>query len=219
MNVAHKEPHQNLDAAARKLTINLARSRCDKFEVRSCEIKSSAFSNRISFQNRTSIDDVFHHKIASQLNDCLLRLRDGTKSVSIPTLVLEVPGVTLANARVNSSTTPEGDAQIIVEFKFFVGGINNVFLSNIGFDDATNDLAAGLSVKVLADLALPFLNVCESYKSNVISSQAGFTEFMAGLSERAQEFRFQVELLKRFADAKEKSSPPSILERSVSSDR
>jgi len=90
---------------------------------------------------------------------------------------------------------------VIIRFRFFVGGINNVFRPRLGFDDCASDHAANLSARVLSDLALPFLNICEAHKNGVIDDKADFADFVIGLSQRSQELRFQVELLKRFVDA------------------
>lgn len=217
MGVAISEPDHRLEESARKFIINISSENLSDFEVRSCEIASREFRNRTSFQNRITIDQIFQKEIAEGLKSCLMKLSGETEVIALPSVVLEIPGLTLAGAYLVSTKTQEGDLHIIVRFRFFVGGINNMFLPNIGFDDAANDHAAGLSVKVLSDLALPFLNVCESYRSGVISTQAGFTEFMAGLSACAQDFRFQVELLKRFVDAKEKSNP-NLLKKPASTE-
>ncbi|MEO1138581.1 MAG: hypothetical protein AAFW87_03905 [Pseudomonadota bacterium] len=205
MDVAVSNQARQLENTARRFVINVTASAQRAYEVRSCEITSDAFRNRTSFQSSISLEDVFADDIAAGLRSCLSKLSGDTEVVALPNYVLEIPGLTLAGAQLVATRTQEDILHIIIRFRFFVGGINNVFRSKLGFDDTVNDHAANLSVRVLADIALPFLNICEAYRSGMVTEKTSFTEFVAGLSERSQELRFQVELLKRFVDSKDKT--------------
>lgn len=208
MDVAVSDPPHLLDNAARRFVINVMSSSARDYEVRSCEITCDAFRNRTSFQNAVTLDEVFKDEVAAGLKSCLRKLSGETEVVALPSFVLEIPGLTLAGAQMVATKTSDDVMHIIIRFRFFVGGINNVFRPKLGFDDTLNDHAANLSVRVLSDLALPFLNICEAYKSGLIDVDADFADFVVGLSQRSQELRFQVELLKRFVDATEKSEMP-----------
>lgn len=211
MDVAVSDPQHQLENAARRFVINVMSSSARDFEVRSCEITCDAFRNRTSFQSSISLDEVYKDEVAAGLKTCLRKLSGETEVVALPSFVLEIPGLTLAGAQMVATKTSDDVLHIIMRFRFFVGGINNVFRPKLGFDDALNDHAANLSVRVLSDLALPLLNICEAYKSSLIDVDVDFADFIVGLSQRSQELRFQVELLKRFVDSTESAEVPSTI--------
>ena len=87
---------------------------------------------------------------------------------------------------------------IIVRFRFLLGALQLAFNKDVGFDDGVNDENSRLAALVIADLALPILNICEAAKAGLFAHDPRFTKFGSSLASRAEEISFQIELLKRF---------------------
>ena len=127
MDVAVSDPPHIFENAARRFVINVMSSGEQDFQVRSCEITCDAFRNRTSFQGAVTLDEVFKDEVANGLKLCLHKLTGDTEVVALPSFVLEIPGLTLAGAQMVATKTHEDVLHIIIRFRFFVGGINNVF--------------------------------------------------------------------------------------------
>jgi hypothetical protein len=169
-------------------------------EVRSCEIKSRHFNNRTSFSQKTALDEIFVQGVADAIRDCLGKLSKKTEVVSLPSFLLEVPGLILASAVVMSSEAPDGSVSIILRFKFAMGGVNRAFRPEIGFDGVVDDQNAHLAASVLADISLPLLNFCTAAELGVMTGDARVESFIRRLKDRSDEIKFQIELVKRFVD-------------------
>ena len=89
----------------------------------------------------------------------------------------------------------EGTRSAILRFNEFMGAINNAFCMDIGFQEVYPSQAEKLAVNVLEDICMPVLNLCRTLQE--AGTGLGHDAF-ARMADRAREFEFQTELLKRF---------------------
>ncbi len=175
------------------LTVNLRSS--DIVSVRSCEVVGRWFRNRVSFQEHRSIDDVLVNRLASAVRSCLRRVPEGAHVLALPDFLVEIPGLALAGVHVMVMEAKEGTRSAILRFQDFMGAINNAFCMDIGFQESLPSQAEKLAVNVLEDICLPILDLCRTFKDEGTDRANGA---FVRLAERAQEFEFQTELLKRY---------------------
>jgi len=195
----HFALHHN--AQSRKFIVNLLSLEGDEPKLRSCEVTQSHVRNRTSFTKETSLRDVFSDEIAAGLEYCLGKLSQAdTEIISLPNLVLEVPGIVLGGAQVLAKNGPDGSLNIIIRFKFFLGGINRVFKHDVGFGDTIDDYNARTSTLVLADIAMPILNLCNAAQAGIFDADRDVGIFVKALSEKSNDIQFQIELIKRYVD-------------------
>ena len=188
--------------SAPRFVITMYANQDGDVEVRSCELVGDTFRNRTSFQTRSGLDDVFCETVAEGLRFCLSKLTMGNEVLSLPEFAIEAPGLTLGSARVLVSKPADGIVSIIVRFKFFLGGIDRIFRSSVGFDSAMRYYNEEIATSVLVDITLPILNICNSVEMGDLDDAARIESFVQKLAERTHEMRFQTELLKRFIESK-----------------
>lgn len=132
------------------------------------------------------------------MKQCLASLSDRTEVVSLPSVSLEIPGLSLAKVNLMSTKTEDGSLGIILRFKMLLGGVARAFRPDLGIEDSVSDNSAHMSALVLTDIVLPLLNLCEVADGGTLKNTDEFTEFMDTLIERSRDVRFQAELIKRF---------------------
>lgn len=179
----------------RVLTLNLSLRDDQTILVRSCEVLGQGFRNRVSFQDTRDLEKVFVAKLAHAIRKCLASTPDGAHVLALPEFLIELPGLALSGAHVLIMELKDGMRNAIFRFKEFMGAINNAFHLDIGFQVPYSDHAERLATNVLADICLPLLNMCRDMEYAQVDAR---DRLPAGFSERAQEFEFQTELLKRF---------------------
>lgn len=190
---------------SRKFIVNLLSLAGDEPKLRSCEVTQSHVRNRTSFTKETSLRDVFSDEIAAGLEYCLSKLSQAdTEIISLPSLVLEVPGIVLGGAQVLANNRPDGSINIIIRFKFFFGGINRAFKHDVGFGDTIDDYNARISALVLADIAMPILNLCNAAQAGMFDADQNVRVFVKKMSEKSNDIQFQIELIKRYVDGLER---------------
>lgn len=189
-----------LETNPRRFIVNLSALTNGRTEVNSCEIKSNHFRNRTSFPVKSGVDEIFVEGVAQAIQECLGKLSETSEVVSLPSFFLEVPGLILASANVMSSEGADGTINIILFFKFVMGGVNRAFRPEIGFNAFVDDQNAQLSAWVLADISLPLLNFCTAAEIGALDGDAALALFIERLKERSTEIKFQVELLKRYVE-------------------
>jgi len=194
------------DDGPRRFIVNMMARGDGAPEIRSCEIVGKRFRNRTSFRKNAQIDDVFIEVIASGLQDCLSKLSGGNEVIALPSFVLQVPGLLLAGAHIMMKKVTNGTHNIIVRFRFFLGGINRAFLPNIGFDQPVKDHNTHLSTAVLSEIAMPLLNICAAAETGLMNAGQGLQKFGSNLAERSHEIRFQIELVRRYVEQQERLS-------------
>ena len=104
----------------------------------------------------------------------------------------------LAGAHVIAGAEGETGSHIILRFGFLVGALGDMFIEDMGFDSAVSEQSAHLSAAVLADLALPLLNICEAAEQELSSGDVRISKFGTQLAARTSEIVFHMELLKRY---------------------
>jgi hypothetical protein len=161
------------------------------------------------------VEDVFVPQVADGVNECLSTLSDKTEVVSLPSVVIEIPGLSLAKVNVMSTKAEDGALGIILRFKMLLGGIAKAFRPDLGIEDSVPDHSAHMSALVLTDIVLPLLNLCEVAENGMLNETRDFSGFMDTLIERSRDVRFQAELIKRFvagadtSDAKPRLNNPN----------
>ncbi len=115
--------------------------------------------------------------------------------MSLPDFLIELPGLVLSGAHVMVMETKEGVRNAIMRFKEFMGAVNNAFRADIGFHQPYANHSEKLAINVLAEVCLPILNLCRNFEELNFSNDRGKA---LNIADRAREFEFQTELLKRF---------------------
>ncbi|WP_260086638.1 hypothetical protein [Phaeobacter inhibens] len=188
----------------RRFIVNLMSEKGETPYVRSCEVVSSAFRNRTSFVNTMPLEEVFCASIAEGLNDCVNMLSGETQVISLPSLILEVPGLVLAGAHILTTVNDDGSQSIIIRFRISLGGIGYAFRPDVGFGAGLEDLTREVSAQVLTDLALPLLNVLSATEAGLVDAESAIGSLSQQLADRVHEIRFQIELVKRYTDGLER---------------
>ncbi|WP_237029000.1 hypothetical protein [Phaeobacter porticola] len=172
--------------------------------VRSCEVVSRTFRNRTSFVNTLPMHEVFCDSIADGLKDCVNMLSGETQVISLPSLILEVPGLVLAGAHILATANEDGTQSIIIRFRTSLGGIGHAFRPDVGFGAGLEDMTREVSAQVLTDLALPLLNVLSATEAGLVDAESAIGALSQQLADRVHEIRFQIELVKRYTDGLER---------------
>lgn len=197
-------------ARGHRFVVNLTAEQGGDAQVRSCEVMGPRYRNRFTFPAQAAIQDVFVSDLAKGIGQCLTSLSNMTEVVSLPTVTIEIPGLTLAQAHVMASRSEDGTMAIILRFKLLLGSISKAFRPELGIEESVNDHSANMSALVLTDIVMPLLDLCAMADSGGLVQSAAFEDFMNTLIDRSQEVRFQAELIKRFvASATDASSPPT----------
>ncbi|ATG39661.1 hypothetical protein PhaeoP14_01559 [Phaeobacter piscinae] len=204
MNVVTMTDSSEAGEDQRRFIVNLIADQGEAPHVRSCEVVSPAFRNRTSFVNTMPLDEVFCDAIADGLTDCVNMLSGETQVISLPSLILEVPGLVLAGAHVLSTVDEDGSQSIIIRFRCSVGGIGYAFRPDVGFGAGLEDLTREVSAQVLTDLALPLLNVLSATEDGLVDAESAIGSLSQQLADRVHEIRFQIELVKRYTDGLER---------------
>ncbi|UWR90140.1 hypothetical protein K4L01_08420 [Phaeobacter inhibens] len=204
MNVVAMTDSTETGEDQRRFIVNLMSEKGETPYVRSCEVVSSAFRNRTSFVNTMPLEEVFCDSIAEGLNDCVNMLSGETQVISLPSLILEVPGLVLAGAHILTTVNDDGSQSIIIRFRISLGGIGYAFRPDVGFGAGLEDLTREVSAQVLTDLALPLLNVLSATEAGLVDAESAIGSLSQQLADRVHEIRFQIELVKRYTDGLER---------------
>lgn len=175
--------------------------------VRSCEIYGANFRNRTSFSKDTLLEHVFCLRFAAALRGCLDQLSMKTQVLSLPSFLVELPGLTIRGAHVIATKVKDGPLNIIIRFGSFLGGINYAFRNTIGFDNSISGEHQELSARILEDIASPLLDICNAAETGLSDAVDKLGAFGRNVCARSHEIRFRVELLKRFVSGQHNSEP------------
>lgn len=198
MNLVSQTEKISTIGGSQRLVLNLMSRAGRAIEVRSCEVIGAHHRNRFTFPNRVGVEDVFVDLIAHGINQCLTALSDTTEVVSLPSVALEVPGLTLSRVNLITTKSDDGSMGIILRFKMLLGGIARAFRPELGIEDSVQDHASHMSALVLNDIVLPLLDLCELVQSESEQGNENFNAAMDRLIERSADVRFQAELIKRY---------------------
>ncbi|WP_282128511.1 hypothetical protein [Roseobacter litoralis] len=183
------------DLSDRTLTLNLTLKTAEEVSVRSCEVIGRNFRNRVSFQETSELGDILVHRLSDAIKSSLKTLSAGAQVLSLPDFLIELPGLALAGAHVMVMEAKDGVRNAIFRFTEFMGTINNAFKLDIGFSEPYATHSEKLAVNILEEICLPILNLCRAFDMlNTTQDRA----FAKAISDKAIEFEFQTELLKRF---------------------
>lgn len=219
-------PHAT-DAGAHRFVVNLMFSDRKTVEVRSCEAIGPNYRNRFTFPNHVSVQDVFVPAMRQGIEQCLSALSYITEVVSLPSVSIEIPGLSLARAHLMATKDELGNLAIIIRFKLLVGSVTQAFRPDLGLQRSVSDHSAHTSALVLADMVMPLLDLCAAVEAGGVKNSLEFDRFVDTLLERADDVRFQAELIKRFVanapaapqDAPQNSDPQAISNYQVGRNR
>lgn len=209
--VQNSEPRA-LQPGNHRFVVNLVGRAGQPVEVRSCEVISPQHRNRFSFPMAISIDDVFVSDVGRGITQCLAALSDKTEVVSLPTVSIEIPGLTLAMAHLITTKAEDGSLAIILRFKMLLGSVTYAFQPTLGIDSSVADHTAHTSALVLTDIVMPLLDLCSAAEAGALQTNDDFTSFLDTLVARSAEVRFQAELIKRFVASAGKTESGSVAE-------
>lgn len=183
------------ELSERTLTLNLTLKPADVVSVRSCEVIGRNFRNRVSFQETSELEDILVDRLTDAIKSSLKTLSEGAQVLSLPDFLVELPGLALAGAHVMVMEAKDGMRNAIFRFNDFLGTVNNAFKLDIGFSEPYATHSEKLAVNILEEICLPILNLCRAFDIlNTTQDRA----FAKAISDKAMEFEFQTELLKRF---------------------
>lgn len=191
-------------AGMHRFVVNLISRQGGPAEVRSCEVIGPHHRNRFTFPHRVTVEDVFVDHVAAGVARCLSSLSDTTEVVSLPSVAIEIPGLSLAVAHLITTKADDGALGIILRFKMLLGGVSHAFRPELGIEASVQDHSANTSALVLADLVMPLLDLCTAAESGHLTETPEFDRFVQTLVDRSCEVRFQAELIKRFVTNAEK---------------
>lgn len=181
-----------------RFVVNLIATPGHAAQVRSCEVMGPRYRNRFTFPTQAKIEEVFVSDLAGGISHCLASLSNTTEVVSLPTVSIEIPGLTLAKAHVMAARSDDGVLSVILRFKLLLGSITHAFRPELGVEDSVHDHSANMSALVLTDIVMPLLDLCTTADSGGLVQSEAFEDFMNTLIDRSQDVRFQAELIKRF---------------------
>lgn len=183
------------DFSDRVFTLNLALAEPKQVTVRSCEVIGRTFRNRTSFPDNNDIDAVLDPHLAERIRQCLEKVPAGGHVLSLPELLIEVPGLVLYGVHIMVMEVKDGIRSAIFRFKEFMGSITRAFRLHIGIEEQGTNYNERLATNVLSDICLPILNLAREME---FAHRDAGTKVPKALENRAREFEFQTELLKRF---------------------
>lgn len=183
------------DLSDRTLTLSLNVTRTGPISLRSCEVIGKTFRNRISFQEQIPFEEVLVARLARAIRACLEQVPQGTRVLSLPEFVVELPGLALSGLHLMIMDANGGVRSAILRFKEFMGAINKAFKTEIGFHEPYPKHGEKLAINVLEDICMPILNLCREFDA---AGQGANPAAADRLADRALEFQFQTELLKRY---------------------
>ncbi|MGX9353912.1 hypothetical protein ACS3SW_01750 [Roseobacteraceae bacterium S113] len=191
----------NAKPAEKSFRLELMTFGNDKVHVRSCEVMQAKFAHTTSFSAETTLEDIFVTRLAQQIRRCLtVWPLSKDQSLSLPDLILEIPGLTLFGADVVITTTGEAKTSVVITFNVFIGGLFDAFNPGFGFEEIAYDRCGEISAAVLTDLALPILDLCDAAEKGLFDYSETLRTFGRELKNRSDEIRFQIELIKRYID-------------------
>jgi hypothetical protein len=179
----------------RRLTLNILLRADDQLELRSCEVKGANFRNRTTFSEHTRLEDILVSTVAAKIRSAFASLPQGTQVLSLPDFIVELPGLVLAGAHILVTDFRDGLRSAIFRVKEFIGGINVAFNCDVGFHDSLTEQNERLATSILCDICLPVLNFFRHGDGAPLQRmQSDYQQ----IQDRAREFEFQTELLKRY---------------------
>lgn len=196
---------QTTDAGAKRFLINLFVPTHGRVEVRSCEVTGSKWRNRTSFTDARGLEDIFAPSLVSALNHLLGKVTPEARVLALPDRAIEARGLVLGSIHIMSKYAEDGSAAIVLRFKHLVGNIYNAFAASFGMSNHVAETRDDLALGVLADLSLPLLDLCTFSEGSDLPEQARNHPLFLALANRAEEIRFQVELVKRYVDGIERA--------------
>ncbi|WP_375280502.1 hypothetical protein [Pseudooctadecabacter sp.] len=205
--VSQTDPSTTL-AGSHRFVVNLIADADSVAEVRSCEVIGAHHRNRFSFPSRVTVDEVFVDEVAYGVSHCLAALSNTTEVVSLPSVTIEIPGLSLAKAHLITTRADDGSLGIILRFKMVLGGVNRAFRPELGIEASVSDQTSHMSALVLTDIVMPFLDLCTAAENGGLDTSKGLDTFIDTLIERSQDVRFQAELIKRFVAAAAEADAP-----------
>ena len=188
-------PHQRA-LSTRRLTLNLTVHPDGAINIRSCEVISRVFRNRTTFPDLSDICDLLVPGVTKHIRPALTDISEGSQVISLPEMLIEIPGLVLSGAHILMSAAQDGTRNAIFRFKEFLGAVNQMFKIEIGFNGNQVEDNERLATNVLADICLPILNTCQQIDRATFSRPMFFPS--NAIRAKLAELEFQTELLKRF---------------------
>lgn len=195
MPVPTEIPNSPSPQTDRTITLSLNLTRTGAISLRSCEVIAKSYRNRISFQEQKKIEDVLVGRLVRAIRRCLQKVPEGARVLSIPDFLVELPGLAMSGLHIMMMDATCGVRSAILRVNDFMGAINKAFKTDIGFHDTCPTRSEKLAVNILQDICLPIFNLCRGLDTDAFGADASTRH---QLSNRAQEFEFQMELLKRY---------------------
>lgn len=179
----------------RSLLLKLRRSHSGDVHVLACEIQGDNFTNQTVFHSHKTLSQIFVAPFAKAVAALLGDLSDRHHIQTIPRFVFELPGLTLATARMIVSEMADGSQRIVLRFQTFLGSFSPALIPRVGFGNAHVNDQERVAMDVLSDIALPLLNQVNGTQTpGSIAVYGGADK----LHSHAHEIAFRMELLKRF---------------------
>ncbi|WP_293577426.1 hypothetical protein [Phaeobacter sp.] len=171
--------------------------------VAAAEVLQHDMRNRVAYAQLQTLSETFHPQLATCLADCVEAfLRRG--ETHHPDMVADIPGLILANVSIAEGDVSGNITTLYVTFNSCIGDMARGFVSELRFGCVLEDVSRDMSAQVLNDLAMPLLNVLTAEEAGMIDSGDPVGGLADQLVRKAHEIRFQIELIKRYANSLER---------------
>lgn len=198
MSFASENEISKIEDNVHRFVLNLASDGSSQLDVRSCEVIGPNYRNRYLFPKHSALEDVLVGEMVDGVHAALDALSSGAEVVSLPSMVVEMPGLSLAKAQIITSKVETKGLNILLRFRLLIGDINRAFRPEVGMDASVSDNNTHIASLVLTDIVMPILDLCAAAEAGQVDRAAQLDGFLRTLQSRADDVRFQAELIKRF---------------------
>ena len=181
-----------------------------KASIKSIELFCSKFRTRTSFGSGRTAEEVFSREFSEFLTSSYAKLSMRKEVHSLSTQDLQLPGVQFLNAHFNAAPGFDGTLHVMARFSVGQGSIVNLICEDLGIIDSGMMPIDIVALGVLEDIALPLLDVCETFQGEISLSETSLIKIARKLANNSHEIRFRIELVKRFAEQQAKNPEPCM---------
>ena len=182
------------------LAVILYEDNAGDLRVFSMEMAFDGVKHRLNFDKKNRLWDVFTTEIASEIMDVIGRMGPETHLFTDPDYEISHNGTKLAGLRAMRWTDKRKGRQVIVRFKYFMGGVDRLLRARVPFTRSLLDHREKIAIEALSDITTPLLNIATIPANMDITQEQRETieAKLAVISDRASDLQFYISLLTRY---------------------
>lgn len=201
-----KDPKPLANESSRRLTIHLEFLADGSHRVRLCEIAHGEMRHRSSWRSKVSVFEAFASHFADVMVRLLWKLKGKSQLICFPDFSFSNGVVSLDNVTLAAHETSSGGLTVSVSFGHFKGPLTGVLIGAALVEGEAGEDKNELSDRILLDLCMPLLNICQFSQLGLPIETLGAERAMTDLAHRASEISFHVEMIKRHLAQKNDAS-------------